>query len=443
MTVLSRFSRTLSSSAMPRSFKYVIVGAGNAAGYAVAEFVARGAAAGDVALVGAEDVLPYERPALSKGVLTAGVRLPGFHTCVGGGGARQGRDFYDDAGVELFLGKKVTKMTGRTLVLDGGEEVTGTEAVVLCTGADAIRLDMLPGAGLDGVVYLRNNADALVLAERLAACKGKKVVVVGGGYIGCEVAAAAAEVGCVTTMIFPEESIMSRLFSAELGRHYEEAFKEMGVELLCNGRVCKAFVGDGTKVTAVKVCKDGDDTELPAELVVVGVGARPATAVFGDAVEKDKSGGVIVDGDFKTTAEGVWAVGDIAKFPLLKYGRDARVEHVGHARSSAKHAVRDIMGADQDKYDYLPFFYSRAGKTISWKFYGDNAGDCVVLGDRKTKLAAFWVKDGAVLGAFCDEPTDDESEALKTIATEQPATDAAVLKATGSAAAAFKLLAGK
>jgi monodehydroascorbate reductase (NADH) len=428
-----------------QSFKYVILGAGNAAGYAAREFAARGVGKGEVALIGDEPALPYERPALSKAVLVNDkVRLPGFHTCVGDGGERQTQEWYDDRGVATLLGERVigVNLAGKVCEIEGGGKVVAEKALILATGADALRLDMLPGSGLDGVVYLRNNKDALDLADRLQACKGKKVVVVGGGYIGCEVAAAAAEVGCEVTMVFPEKVIMPRLFTEEIGVQYEAVFEGMGVKMLKDGRVCKRFIeGAGGKVAGVAICKGDVESEVQGELVVVGVGARPATALFKGGVEMDKAGGVLVDGQMKTSVDGVYAIGDIATFPLKMYGgRPARVEHVGHARSSAAQAVRAACGVEQEAYDYLPFFYSRAGSQISWKYFGDSEGECVVVGDFKSKLAAFWVNGGKCVGVLCEKPTEEDSEVMKKIALTQPATDAGTIREAGTADAVFALL---
>lgn len=435
-------SAQLSSMADSKIYRYVVLGCGNAAGYAAREFVTCGAAPGEVALVGDEPALPYERPALSKAFLTnSAVRLPGFHTCVGGGGERQNQDWYDEKGVATLTGSRVVGVDFATkeLSLESGGKVVASEALILATGADPIRLDKMPGGTLDNVLYLRNNADGLVMAEKLQANVGKDVLVVGGGYIGMEVAAAAATVGCKVTMVFPEEHIMPRLFTPAIAEYYEKVFTDLGVKMLNKGRVCKAFLDNGSgAVRGALICKDSEEEELEASLVVVGVGARAATSLFG-ALEGDGRGGVVVDSSMKTSVSGVYAIGDIATFPLKMYGgRPARVEHVGHARSSAAHAVRAICGKEPGEYDYLPFFYSRFA-SVSWKFYGDSAGESVVVGDFNPKLAAFWVEDGKVVGVFCEKPEDDDDAVMKKIAIEKPAASIEKIKAAGGVDAVFTL----
>lgn len=425
-----------------QTYRYVVLGCGNAAGYAAREFVACGAGPGEVALVGDEATLPYERPALSKAFLTnPSVRLPGFHTCVGGGGERQNQDWYDEKGIATLTGSRVVGVDflAKELALESGAKVVASDALILATGADPIRLDKMPGGTLSNVLYLRNNADGLVMAEKLQSSIGKDVLVVGGGYIGMEVAAAAATVGCKVTMVFPEEHIMPRLFTPAIAERYEKIFTDLGVTMLNKGRVCKEFLDDGSgAVRGARICKDSQEEEVVASLVIVGVGARAATGLF-SALEGDGKGGIVVDASMKTSVDGVYAVGDIATFPLKMYGgRPARVEHVGHARSSAAHAVRTICGEEPGEYDYLPFFYSRFA-SASWKFYGDNAGETVVIGDFAPKLAAFWVDAGKVVGVFCEKPEDDDDAVMKKIAIEKPSMTTEKISAAGSVDAAFAL----
>lgn len=407
------------------SYKYVILGAGNAAGYAARQFVQLGDLnPNDLCIVGSEPVHPYERPALSKAVLVKeAVRLPGFHTCVGSGGDRQPPEWYTENGIVTRLGSPVTAFdpSTKTLTIDGGDTIQATDAVILATGAEPIRLTRTEGHHFKGIHYLRDNDDAVALYDALQANIGKTVMIVGGGYIGMEVAAAAVTVGCKVKMVFPEEHIMPRLFTPEIAAHYEKVYQDKGVVLLNNGRLCKAFLGDSDgNVRGAKICEHGvQDIEEDASLVIVGVGARASTALYKDALKMDDRGGVIVDSTLKTSADGVYAIGDIATFPLKIYDdRPVRMEHVQNARDSATHAVSAIVTGSSEPYDYLPYFYSRVFH-LSWQFFGDNVGECIVVGDFDPQLLAIWAEaDGNVKGIFMESPSPDDTANMKKVARE-------------------------
>ena len=412
-------------------------------GYAAREFVAQGVASGDVCIVGEEPVLPYERPALSKAVLMKeNVRLPGFHTCVGGGGERQTEDWYKQHGITTMLGEKVidVDVKMKTLKTESDKTIVAEKALILGTGASPIYLSRTPGNDLNGVLYLRDNDQALKLYDALQANIGKWIIIVGGGYIGMEVAAAAVTVGCKVKMVFPEENVMPRLFTPQIAAYYEALYKSKGVEFLNNGRLCKAFLDDGTgNVRGIKMCKGDEELEVEGSLVVVGVGARANTSLFTDKLKMDARGGVIVDATLKTSADGVYAMGDIASFPLKMYGdRMCRMEHVVNARLSAAHAVKAALGSTEP-YDYLPYFYSRVFH-LSWQFFGDNEGECVVVGDFAPKLVAIWHTNGRVNGVFMESPTADDTESLKKIARTQPSVDVDAFKAASSADSALAML---
>lgn len=427
------------------TYKYVVLGGGNAAGYAAREFVAQNVAPGDLCIVGEEPVLPYERPALSKAVLVKKqVRLPGFNTCVGSGGERYTQEWYDEHGIETKLGQPVVAVdtASRSLTLADGAVVSASEALILATGAAPIKLTRTEGHHLNGIHYLRDNDDAMKLYDALQANVGKTVIVVGGGYIGMEVTAAAITVGCRVKMIFPEENVMPRLFTPELARYYERVYEEKGVELLNNGRLCKAFLDDGAgQLRGVKMCQNGlGDAEVEGTLVVVGVGARTNVALFKDAVEMDARGGVVVDGNLKTSVDGVYAIGDIATFPLKLYNdRPVRMEHVQNARDSASHVAKVVMKKTEEAYDYVPYFYSRVFD-LSWQFFGDNVGDCLIAGDFNPKLLAIWVQGSDVHGIFMEHPSAEETAAMKKVAREGASVDVEAFKKAGSVEEAWALI---
>ncbi|KAA8500046.1 Monodehydroascorbate reductase [Porphyridium purpureum] len=406
------------------SYKYVVIGGGNAAGYAAWEFVKQGVGKNEVCIVSREEVAPYERPALSKAFLFKDVRLPGFHTCVGGGGERQQPEWYAEHGIDLMLNTEVAKANltagTKTIETKDGKSISA-ENVILATGASPIFLTKLDGADLNGIFYLRENADALKLAEALKANAGKTVVVVGGGYIGMEVGAAAQLMGLKVKLVFPEEHVMPRLFTPALAQYYEKFYQSKGIELLKNGRLCSAFLPDAENkgVRGILVCKDDTKEEISADMVVVGVGARPNTQLVGDQLEME-NGGVKVDGNMQSSVPGVYAVGDIASFGVKQFaGKRTRMEHVEHARQSAAQAVKAAMGKSDAEYDYLPFFYSRVFD-LSWVFYGDNVGECVVGGSGAPQIFAVWLEGGKVMGAFAESAADDEVKRLKAAAKGFP-----------------------
>lgn len=441
-------------------FKYVIVGAGNSAGYAARQFVSAGLQPDTLCIIGDESVVPYERPALSKAVLVnENVRLPGFHTCVGSGGDKQPPDWYDSNSVTLRLSQRVNSIDAKakSASLADGSTISATEALIVATGASAVRLSKVPGNDLSGVCYLRNYNDALKLFDALQGTKGEPVVIMGGGYIGMEVAAAAVTVGCKVTMVFPEEHMMSRLFTPEIAEKYEAVYRAKGVHFVNNGALGKAFVANdsGSAVSAVTVGRDGaDDEDVPASLVVVGVGARPETDLLRDQVEFDDRGGIIVNGQLQTSVDGVYAIGDIATFPVKMYGnRQARMEHVQNCRDMAEHVVNVIVKGDRSDYDYLPYFYSRVFG-LSWQFFGDSAGECILVCDASTddmvnavmngsdipQMLAIWVDDGVVQGIFMESPTSDNTANMKRVARERPSVDTDKFSKCDSVSDAWSLL---
>eukprot|EP00186_Timspurckia_oligopyrenoides_P001180 CAMPEP_0182446160 /NCGR_PEP_ID=MMETSP1172-20130603/4027_1 /TAXON_ID=708627 /ORGANISM="Timspurckia oligopyrenoides, Strain CCMP3278" /LENGTH=437 /DNA_ID=CAMNT_0024642045 /DNA_START=45 /DNA_END=1358 /DNA_ORIENTATION=+ len=428
-------------------YPYVVVGGGVSAGYAAKEFVAQGVDKDSVLIVSKESVAPYERPALSKAFLFADppARLPGFHTCVGGGGDRQAPEWYAENGIELLLDTEITAVDvkSKTITTGSGDKVSA-DNLILATGAAPVQLTMLPGSDLAGIFTLREYADGLELYEAFKESKGKTVAVIGGGYIGMEVGAAASMMGLNVKMIFPEEHMMPRLFTPGIAEKYEDVYKKNGIELLHKGRVCKQFVGSGGKVTGVTLCRNEEEETIPCDLVVVGVGARPNTSLFKDQLEME-NGGVKVDGKMLSSVPGVYAVGDISSFGLSMYeGRRTRMEHVAHARASAACAVRSAMSKSQESYEYLPFFYSRVFN-LSWQFFGDSppvSDHCytVEIGEMNPQLLCVWVEHDKVVGVFIEAPSAEDTATARKIATARPSITKEKLESASSVADALSVI---
>ncbi|KAF8014348.1 hypothetical protein BT93_H0248 [Corymbia citriodora subsp. variegata] len=412
-----------------KSFKYVVVGGGVAAGYAAREFAKQGVKPGELAIISKEAVAPYERPALSKAYLfpEGFARLPGFHCCVGSGGERLLPEWYKEKGIELILSTEIVTadLAAKTLLSAAGE-IFKYHNLIIATGSTVIRLTDfgVQGADAKNIFYLREIDDADKLIEVIKAKKNGKCVIVGGGYIGLELGAVMKMNNFDVSMVYPEPWCMPRLFTAGIASFYEGYYANKGIKII-KGTVAVGFTADANG--EVKDVKLKDGRVLEADIVVVGVGGRPLTKLFKGQVEEEK-GGIKTDGSFKTSVPDVYAVGDVATFPLKLYGEMRRVEHVDHARKSAEQAVKAIKASEDgkpfDEYDYLPYFYSRSFD-LSWQFYGDNVGDTVLFGDNnptspKPKFGSYWIKDGKVVGAFLEGGNPEENKAIAKIAKLQP-----------------------
>ena len=415
--------------ASEKHFKYVILGGGVAAGYAAREFGKQGVQPGELAIISKESVAPYERPALSKGYLFPqnAARLPGFHTCVGSGGEKLLPEWYTEKGIELILSTEIVKadLASKTLTSAAGATFT-YETLLIATGSSTIKLTDfgVQGAESNNILYLREIDDADKLVAAMQAKKDGKAVVVGGGYIGLELSAALKINNFDVTMVYPEPWCMPRLFTAGIAHFYEGYYASKGINIV-KGTVASGFDADANGDVSVVKLKDG--RVLDADIVIVGVGGRPLTGLFKGQVEEEK-GGLKTDTFFETSVAGVYAIGDVATFPMKLYDEPRRVEHVDHARKSAEQAVKAIKakesGESVAEYDYLPYFYSRSFD-VAWQFYGDNVGETVLFGDNdpaaaKPKFGTYWVKDGKVIGVFLEGGSADENQAIAKVARAQP-----------------------
>ncbi|XP_023526834.1 monodehydroascorbate reductase, seedling isozyme-like [Cucurbita pepo subsp. pepo] len=415
-----------------KSFKYVIVGGGVSAGYAAREFVKLGLKPGELAIISKEAVAPYERPALSKGYLfpESPARLPGFHVCVGSGGERLLPEWYKENGIELILSTEIVKadLAAKALSTSSGDSFK-YQILIIATGSTVIRLSDfgVQGADAKNIFYLREVDDADKLVEAIKAKKNGKAVIVGGGYIGLELGAALKINNLDVTMVYPEPWCMPRLFTAGIAAFYEGFYKNKGINII-KGTVAVGFTSDSNGEVKQVELKDG--RSLDADIVVVGVGGRPLISLFKGQVEEEK-GGIKTDGFFKTSIPDVYAVGDVATYPLKLYNELRRVEHVDHARKSAEQAVKAIKAKEEgnsiEEYDYLPYFYSRSFN-LSWQFYGDNVGEAILFGDNnpesaEPKFGTYWVKDGKVVGVFLEGGTADEYKAIAKLARVQPSVE--------------------
>ncbi|WP_347352035.1 FAD-dependent oxidoreductase [Intrasporangium sp.] len=320
---------------------FVVVGGGVAAARAV-EAIRDIDTDTPVVLVAREQRLPYERPPLSKEVLLGLEPVEAAFV--------RPRQWYDERGVQLRLGVAVDRLdpAQRTVVLSDGEQLAWG-AVLLATGSGARKLKV-PGSRLDGVFYLRTMTDAAALRERLV--EGSRVVVVGAGWIGLEVSAAARRRGAEVTVVEPQEAPLLGTLGERIGTWFADVHRSHGVTFRFGEGVASL---EGTGDTVTTVCTTSGE-RLPADTVVIGVGAFPNTRLAeqaGLAVDD----GVLVDESLRASAEGVYAAGDVARWYHPTLGTRVRVEHWANAYDGGYAAGRSMAGAAV-RYDAMPFFYS-------------------------------------------------------------------------------------
>lgn len=319
----------------------VVIGAGQAGLSCVARLRADGFD-GRVTLIGAEPHPPYQRPPLSKGYLLGDTELERLYL--------RPAAFYAEHGIDLRLGSPVAAIdTGRRAVtLETGAEIAYDD-LVLATGSRPRRLPAAIGGDLDGVLVMRDIADADRLGPRLA--PGARALVVGGGYIGLEAAAVCARRGLHVTLVEAAPRILGRVAAPETADWFRALHAAHGVDIR-EGTGLERLVGDDAGHVRAAVLAGGE--ELPVDLVLVGVGIAPDTRLAESAgIACDN--GILVDAFGRTSASHVWAAGDCASFP--HDGRRMRLESVGHAIDHAEQVARNILEADEP-YVPKPWFWS-------------------------------------------------------------------------------------
>ncbi|HZW59417.1 MAG TPA: FAD-dependent oxidoreductase, partial [Woeseiaceae bacterium] len=325
---------------MPRTETTVIAGAGHAAGQVVASLLQHDYG-GRILLIGEESWLPYQRPPLSKKFLAGELPAERLHF--------KASSFYDDPRIQTALGCRIEALDRERRVVrahDGRE--FSWDRLVLATGARARRL-AVPGSELAGVHYLRNIDDVLAIQKSLAL--GQRLAVVGGGYIGLEVAAVGSSLGQQVTVIEAAARVMSRVVSPPVSEFYAALHRRHGVDLRLDSSVVE-FTG-ATRVDGVRLA---DGQRIAADTVVVGVGIEPNTGLAADAgLAVDD--GIVVDERCLTDDAAVYAVGDCTSHPNAIFRRRVRLESVHNALEQAKTAAANICGSDT-RYAQVPWFWS-------------------------------------------------------------------------------------
>ncbi len=357
----------------------VIVG-GGLAGAKAAEAARANGFAGRVFLVGDEPHRPYERPPLSKTVLRGEKEATSAQVHPEG--------FYAEHAIDLVTDRAVGVDTGRRVVELATGEALAYSVLILATGAAPRRLSG-EGADLAGVHYLRTVDDAMRLGDAIRAAT--RVLIIGAGWIGSEVAASARQMGAEVVLVDPQPVPLQRVLGDEIGAVFAQLHSDAGVTLRLGVGV-SALRGS----TAVEAAVLGDGRVEAADLVVAGIGVIPRVELA-EAAGLRLDNGVVVDEYLAASAPGVYAVGDIANAWHPHYGRHLRVEHWANALNQGLTAGRNATGS-REVYDRLPYFFSDQ-YDLGMEYVGYGAPDdaVVVRGDLAAReFIAFWLRDGRV-----------------------------------------------
>ena len=398
-------SMTQPSSSQPS--RIVIIG-GSLAGGSAAITLRDHGYEGDLTLIGEESQLPYERPPLSKAVLIGSTDEPDWVA---------DEAAYADKDITLRLGTTATRIDRSRKVVVASRTEYPYDKLLIATGSAPRRLDV-PGADLDGLLTLRTLEESLALRERFT--EGATIVIVGGGWIGCEAAAAARQHGANVTVIEPRSQPLLPVVGEQVGASFAALHRDHGVDLRL-GIGVTGFAGDGT-VSSVHI---KGHASVPADTVLIGVGAAPNIALADAAGLELAMGGIAVDATLRSSDPDIYAAGDVAAEDHPKYRHRIRVEHWANAKDQGKHVAANLLGAGEP-YVLRPFFFSdQYDLGCEYRGFADPAKDrLVVRGDLASReYTAFWLRDGAVAAAMNVNQWDDGDTLQELVDTGRPITD--------------------
>ncbi|MDE4303778.1 FAD-dependent oxidoreductase [Phaeobacter gallaeciensis] len=358
----------------------VVIGAGQAGSSLVAKLRKDGFD-GDITLIGAETALPYQRPPLSKAYLLGEMEKERLFL--------RPESFYADNDITLKLGATVTGIDPAAKTVSLGDEVITYDQLALTTGSDPRRLPAVIGGDLDGVFVVRGLSDVDAMAPHVTT--GKRVLIVGGGYIGLEAAAICAKRGLSVTLVEMADRILQRVAAPETSDYFRALHKGHGVDIR-EGTGLERLEGEDGKVARAVL---GDGSTLDLDFVVVGVGIAPATTLAEQAGLTIENG-IRVDAQGRTSDPSIWAAGDCASFPYK--GERIRLESVPNAIDQSEIVAQNMLGAGKD-YAAQPWFWSDQ-YDVKLQIAGLNSGyDNVVTRQGEGQSVSFWYYKGDQLVA--------------------------------------------
>jgi NADPH-dependent 2,4-dienoyl-CoA reductase/sulfur reductase-like enzyme len=376
------------------TYKHVVIGGGMVAGYLAKEYIENGGRSGDLAIVSADQALPYERPPLSKSFL-AGKDIEASVLI-------NPPDFYGSHGIDVRLNTKIASVDSqrKRLQTSTGEELA-FEKLVLATGAKVRALE-IPGVSSENVLYLRSLADSKQIRDRSASAK--TAVVVGGGFIAMEVTSVLAARGVETALLVRGDRIWKSFFTPEMSAFFGKYYTEQGVRLMTQTTIESLASDSEARLSTGK--------SIACDLIVAGVGVSPVTDLAGAAGLRTDNG-IVVSQFLESDHPDILAAGDNTNYPDAVFGnKRRRVEHWDNAVSQGQHVARTLAGR-REAFVHVPYFFSDVFD-LSYEFWGDasEADHIVHRGDLQTSsFSVWWLSHDTIVAAFVMNRPDDEREA--------------------------------
>tara|TARA_B100001559_G_scaffold187499_1_gene156934 strand:- start:113 stop:1318 length:1206 start_codon:yes stop_codon:yes gene_type:complete len=360
----------------------VIIGCGQAGGQAAAS-LRQEKYEGPITMIGQEPYIPYQRPPLSKQYLSGEQEKEKLNL-------RQA-SFYSEKEINLLLGTSVVSVDPlqKELQLDTGETVT-YDKLLIASGGRPRKLEV-DGHNLKGIHYLRNIDDVDAIKAQMST--SKNMVIVGGGYIGLEVASVAIKKGLTVSVLEMENRILERVTTEEMSAFYNELHSDQGVNILTSTQA-KAF--KGSEAVERVVC---DDQEIPADLVIVGIGILPNTEIA-ETAGLETNNGIVVDEHCRTSNEHIFAAGDCTNHPNPLLNRRLRLESVPNAMEQGRVAASNMLGGSKS-YASMPWFWSdQYEHKLQMVGFSKESDQSIVRGDMTSKsFTVFYLKDNLIIAA--------------------------------------------